>query len=74
MFSITMAVAPPPPLQMAATPNLALCCFSTLSKVTMMRQPLAPMGCPSATAPPKTLTLIISVWLGGHQGFIARRT
>lgn len=30
---------------------------STLSSVTMRRVPLAPMGCPMATAPPNTFTL-----------------
>ena len=45
------------PLQMAATPTLAFLQRSTFSRVTTRRAPLAPMGCPMATAPPNTFTL-----------------
>lgn len=55
--STTIAEAPPPPLQMAATPMRPRRCCSTLSSVTSSRVPEAPIGCPSATAPPKMLTL-----------------
>mmetsp|Transcript_49442 Transcript_49442/g.128977 ORF Transcript_49442/g.128977 Transcript_49442/m.128977 type:complete len:283 (+) Transcript_49442:339-1187(+) len=54
--SITIALAPPPPLQMPAAPTLPPFCWSTWSSVTTIRAPLAPIGCPRATAPPLTLT------------------
>lgn len=53
----TIADAPPPPLQIAATPALPLCRSMTFSSLTMMATPEAPMGCPRATAPPCTFTL-----------------
>ena len=53
----TTAEAPPPPLQMVATPDLPSCLSSTLSSRTRRAAPVAPMGCPSAVAPPCTLTL-----------------
>ena len=53
----TMAEAPPPPLQMVATPDLPLRRSSTLRRRTMMAAPDAPIGCPSAVAPPCTFTL-----------------
>ena len=56
------------PLQMAATPTRALLQRNTLSSVTTRRVPLAPRGCPRATAPPKTLTLC-----GGEQQRRRRR-
>ena len=46
-----------PPLQMAATPTRPCLQRSTFSSVTISRVPLAPMGCPIATAPPNTFTL-----------------
>ena len=55
--SSTIADAPPPPLQMAATPMRALLASSTDSSRMTSAAPLAPMGCPSATAPPCTFTL-----------------
>ena len=61
-----MAEAPPPPLQIAATPILPLFCFKTESKVTIILQPELPSGCPKATAPPFTFTLVASsfkAWL-----------
>ena len=57
MFSITIAEAPPPPLQIPAAPYFPLFCFKTLINVTMILDPLLPKGCPSATAPPLTSTL-----------------
>ena len=45
---------------MAAAPNLALFCFSTLIRVMMMRTPEQPNGCPRETAPPFTFTLALS--------------
>jgi hypothetical protein len=44
IFSITKALAPPPPLQIAAPPNLALFCFNTLINVTITRAPEQPNG------------------------------
>ena len=45
-FSISMALAPPPPLQIPAAPILPLFCFNTLIRVTMILAPLQPNGCP----------------------------
>lgn len=47
------AVEPPPPLQIAAHPYCPG--RSKLINVTKMRQPEAPIGCPSETAPPAML-------------------
>ena len=60
-LSRTMADAPPPPLQMAATPKRAHFAFSTDSSRMMRAAPEAPIGCPIATAPPCTFTLQISM-------------
>lgn len=60
MFSITIADAPPPPLQIAAAPYLALFCLRTLIRVTIILEPELPSGCPNATAPPFTFTLAAS--------------
>ena len=60
MFSITIAEAPPPPLQIAAAPYFPLFCFRTLIKVTMILEPELPSGCPKETAPPFTFTLFES--------------
>ena len=43
-FSITMALAPPPPSQIPAAPYFALLALSTLMSVTMIRAPLQPKG------------------------------
>src|SRR5690606_36603269 len=56
-LSITIADAPPPPLQIAAAPRFALFCSNTLISVTMILAPEHPRGCPSDTAPPFTFTL-----------------
>lgn len=44
IFSITIALAPPPPLQIPAAPYFALFAFNTLINVTMILAPLAPNG------------------------------
>ena len=51
MDFITIAEAPPPPLQIPATPIAALFCFSTLINVTTILDPDDPRGCPNETAP-----------------------
>lgn len=51
-----MALAPPPPLQIDAKP---FCPFlSWCANVPVIRAPLAPIGCPRATAPPLMFTLV----------------
>ena len=47
-----MALAPPPPLQMAAQPILPFFSLSTPKSVVVILAPDAPRGWPSATAPP----------------------
>lgn len=54
--SITIALAPPPPLQMEAVPMYASFCFRALSNPPTMRAPEHPIGCPRPTAPPFTFT------------------
>ena len=51
-----MAEAPPPPLQIPATPIEPCFLVKTVFKVAMIRAPEAPNGCPRATAPPSTFT------------------
>lgn len=58
--STTRAEAPPPPLQMAATPIFFPWWRRAWSKVTTIRAPLQPIGWPSATAPPLTFILLWS--------------
>mmetsp|Transcript_37237 Transcript_37237/g.105112 ORF Transcript_37237/g.105112 Transcript_37237/m.105112 type:complete len:241 (+) Transcript_37237:128-850(+) len=55
--SSTMALAPPPPLQMEAVPYLAPLARSRLQSCPTTRAPDMPMGCPRATAPPWTFTV-----------------
>src|SRR6266581_1533095 len=55
-ISIAMAVASPPPMQRLAIPRLPPVFRSAPIKVTRMRAPDAPIGWPSAQAPPWTLT------------------
>jgi hypothetical protein len=50
--------APPPPLHIPATPYFPLLYLSTVIKLRIILAPLAPIGCPKATAPPLTLTLL----------------
>jgi len=51
-LSTIIAVASPPPMQIAAQPRRAPRRSIALSRVTRMRAPEAPIGWPSATAPP----------------------
>src|SRR5438552_14261281 len=55
--SIAMAVASPPPMHRLAIPRLPPLFLSAPISVTRMRAPEAPIGCPSAQAPPWILTL-----------------
>ena len=50
----------PPPEQIAAIPIPPPRRFNSFASVRMIRAPLAPIGCPSATAPPLTLTFSAS--------------
>ena len=54
--STAIATASPPPMQRESIPIRAFRCRIALSSVTSVRAPLAPMGCPSATAPPFTFS------------------
>src|SRR5690242_9464751 len=56
-ISIAMAVASPPPMHRLATPRLPPVFLSAPMSVTRIRAPEAPIGCPSAQAPPWMLTL-----------------
>jgi len=53
---MTMAVAPPPPLQIEAQPYSPF--FNKWARVTTILQPEEPIGWPRATAPPATFTLL----------------
>src|SRR5665213_1370231 len=55
--STHMAMPMPPPMHNVARPFLALRFCISYNSVTRMRAPEAPMGWPSAMAPPLTLTL-----------------
>src|SRR5258708_12556574 len=50
----------PPPMHNEARPRFASRFCISCSSVTRMRQPEAPIGWPSAMAPPFTLTLLVS--------------
>src|SRR5437762_8843767 len=50
--STTIATALPPPRHRAASPRRALRSCMAYRSVTSTRAPDAPIGCPSATAPP----------------------
>ncbi len=63
----TTALAPPPPLQMAAKPTCASLWDSMLSSRTSSTAPLAPMGCPNATALPCALHLYAHSAQDEHQ-------
>src|SRR5690606_22741375 len=56
-FSIRIAIPCPPPMQAEATPYRPPLRRSSCIKVRTRRAPVAPRGCPSAIAPPFTLTL-----------------
>src|ERR1700733_14706992 len=60
IISIAIAVASPPPMQSDATPRFAPRARSAAISVTRMRAPEAPIGWPSAPAPPLTLTFSAS--------------
>ncbi len=51
-----MAVASPPPMHRLATPRLPPYLLSAPIRVTRMRAPEAPIGWPSAQAPPWMFT------------------
>jgi hypothetical protein len=55
--STIVATPCPPPIQSDARPRFASRLFISYNKVTRMRAPEAPIGCPMAMAPPLTLTL-----------------
>jgi hypothetical protein len=57
MSSTATAVASPPPVHRLAIPRRNPRASSAPSSVAMIRAPLAPMGWPSAHAPPLTLSL-----------------
>lgn len=56
-----MAMPCPPPTHMVSTPHCASRVRNPLTKVVMMRAPVAPNGWPSAMAPPCTLSLSIGM-------------
>src|SRR5205807_7881322 len=60
LTSTIIASPCPPPEQIAATPRPPPRRRSSWTSVVRMRAPLAPIGCPSAIAPPFTLTLASS--------------
>ena len=47
-----MAVDPPPPLHIPASPYFPFLALRTVAKLCTILAPLAPIGCPIATAPP----------------------
>ncbi len=55
-LSTESATALPPPRQRVASPASPPRSLRACSRVTRIRAPLAPIGCPRATAPPWTLT------------------
>ena len=59
-ISTIRADASPPPIQRLANPRFAALFFISYNKVTSILVPLAPIGCPKATAPPLTFTLSTS--------------
>src|SRR5437763_1409724 len=60
--SATRAIPCPPPMQSEATPSRASRSAMAWRSVTSTRAPLAPMGWPSAMAPPCTLTRFLGMW------------
>src|SRR5204863_6661170 len=59
--STSMATALPPPRQSAATPMRPLRRSRACRSVTRTRAPLAPIGWPSAIAPPWTFTRSVEI-------------
>jgi len=47
----------PPPIQRVASPFFDFLLFISCNKVTKILAPDAPIGCPSAIAPPLTFTI-----------------
>ncbi len=58
-ISIAIATASPPPMHSVAMPRLPPVFFSAPIRVAVMRAPEAPIGWPSAQAPPWMLTLVV---------------
>src|ERR1700730_8475075 len=54
--STAMAMPIPPPMQSDAIPKRSFLARSAWTSVVRTRAPLAPIGCPSAIAPPCTFT------------------
>lgn len=54
---MSMAEAPPPPLQMLAMPRVFFFSFSAYIRVLRILPPDDPIGCPIDTAPPLMLTI-----------------
>mmetsp|Transcript_37845 Transcript_37845/g.56512 ORF Transcript_37845/g.56512 Transcript_37845/m.56512 type:complete len:254 (-) Transcript_37845:496-1257(-) len=52
-----VALAVPPPSQMAKSPYLPCCLSNSWTRVVISFTPVAPRGCPKAIAPPLTLNL-----------------
>lgn len=48
--------SPPPPMHSVASPSVLSRACMACNSVTRIRAPLAPIGCPSAMAPPLTFT------------------
>ena len=65
--SIAIAVASPPPMHSAATPFFRPCFSSACKRVTTIRAPDAPIGWPSAQAPPLMLTLSCGRSMVAHR-------
>ena len=58
VISTHIAIPMPPPMHRAATPFLPPVRARAFRRVTRIRQPEAPMGCPRAMAPPHMLTCV----------------
>src|SRR4030042_4085472 len=61
IHSTIKLTASAPPKQREAIPLFAPLSFMAYSKVVRTLAPLAPIGWPRATAPPRTLTLVLSI-------------
>ena len=71
IFSMMIAVDPPPPLQIPAKPYLPPRCLKVDNRLWTILAPLMPIGCPMATAPPCTLTLSSAI---SSNFMLARQT
>ena len=56
IFSIIIAVDPPPPLHIPTSPYFPPLIRITVNKLCTILAPLIPIGCPIATAPPNAFT------------------